>query len=130
MPNSFRWSGVLEGVLSAAAVLATLFLPVLAIGASFCAFGECATPTRDEVRLSQAIAAGLVLAVGATFVLAVRRGARWAWLWHLLVAMAAAASVLLFTLGIDWRELVREEPPPRNPDYVPCYSGSGECVGG
>lgn len=42
--------------------------------------------------------------------------------------MAVGASLLLSVPQIDWKS----DPPVHttNPDYVPCYSGSGDCVGG
>ncbi|MDO7867346.1 DUF6234 family protein [Nocardioides jiangxiensis] len=117
-----------EVAASLAAVAGAVFLPVFAIGTHICAFAECREPTTREIRVSQGVAVLLVATVLTTLLLAARRGARWSWLWHVSVAAVAGVAVIGFTLGVDWSP--DPEPVPRNPDYVPCYSGSGDCPGG
>lgn len=129
---------VTEALLSLVAVIGLLALPYLwMLSDAFCLSGDCPAPTAPEVARSQTVSALLVAAVVGVLVAALVNGARWRWLWHGLVASAAAASVLLFTLGVDWREVVAPdpEPVPHDPSRGVCFgvdeSGpSGHCPGG
>ncbi|WP_436699395.1 hypothetical protein [Nocardioides sp. BYT-33-1] len=122
---------LVEALASATTVGVTLFLPLLQFGAYFCIGGPCGGPDADSVRLYRVLVAVLAGTAGITLLLAARRRARRALRWHALVALAGAASATVFAVpAIDWAQLLREDPPPPNPHYVPCHSGSNDCVGG
>jgi len=123
---------LLEATLSLVMVGMVLWFPFTSAVANACFFGDCSGPTPDDVRFYR-VSAGVFAAVTvAVFLVAHRRGARGAYFWHALVAVTGAASAIAFQVpDVDWAEQFRDEPPPTNPDYVPCYSGgSSDCPGG
>lgn len=121
----------LELLAALAVVIVVMLLPLAYVGAHLCAWGECSQPGPDEVRAYRVMVGVLVLAVPTTVVLAVRRRARLAVAGHVLLGVVAVLAALLFAMpSIDWAGLREDDPPPPNPDYVPCFSGSGDCVGG
>ncbi|MCG8153855.1 hypothetical protein GUY44_25495, partial [Pimelobacter simplex] len=121
----------LEMLASLGAVVVIVLLPLQYLGAHLCAWGECAVPGPDEIRTFRVLAGVLAVAVVTTLALAVRRRARLAVAGHAVVGVVGLVAALVFAMpGIDWAGLRQDEPPARNPDYVPCYSGSDDCVGG
>ncbi|MDQ6522201.1 DUF6234 family protein [Nocardioides sp. LHD-245] len=122
---------LVEALASAATAGIALFLPLLQFGAYFCIGGACGGPDADAIRLYRVLVAVLATTAATTLALAVRRRARRAIRWHAVVAVAGLGSAVLFAVpAVDWADLLREDPPPPNPHYVPCYSGSNDCVGG
>lgn len=127
-----HWAGVAEALVSLCCVTLIGFVAVNGFGAYFCLDpAGCPEPHGTPV-VAYRVAAGLLGAGVLTAVgLAVRRRARWAYLWHGGVALAAVVAVLLCAVpSIDWHALRNPEPHPPSTDYVPCYSGSGDCPGG
>ncbi|MBU2696277.1 DUF6234 family protein [Pimelobacter sp. 30-1] len=121
----------LELLASLAAVIVVVLMPLQFIGAHLCAWGECSVPGAEEIRTYRLMVLVLVVAVTTTLTLSVRRRAHVAVAGHAVVGLVGLAVALVFAMPtIDWADLRREEPPAPNPDYVPCYSGSGDCVGG
>ncbi|WP_408896321.1 DUF6234 family protein [Nocardioides sp. R1-1] len=126
-----RPAGLLEVAASTCAVLLTLATAWHGFGVYFCLGGLCPGPTGGEVLAYRLLVSALGLAVVASLALAVRRRARSALLWHGLVALSAVATALVFAVpSIDLRELREPAPSPPDRGYVPCYSGSGDCLGG
>ncbi|GAA1509233.1 DUF6234 family protein [Nocardioides humi] len=122
---------LVEALASATAVGTALFLPLLYLGSHLCAFGECSVPGPEEIRTYRVLVTVLAAAAVTTLVLAVRRRARGAVVWHAVVALAGLVSAVAFAMpAIDGDALRHDDLPQPNPDYVPCYSGSGDCVGG
>ncbi|MBM7519315.1 DUF6234 family protein [Nocardioides nitrophenolicus] len=121
---------LVEALASAAAAGIALFLPLLQFGAYFCFGGGCG-PDPGAIHLYRVLVAVLAATAVTALILAVRRRARGMIRWHAAIALAGAASAVLFAIpAIDWAELRRDDPPPLDPSYVPCYSGSNDCVGG
>lgn len=122
---------LLEALASASTAGIALFLPLLWFGAYFCIGGACGGPGEGEVRLYRLLVTVLAVTAATAVLLAVRRRARRMVTWHAVVALAGLGSALLFAVpAIDWEDLLREDPPPPHPSYVPCYSGSDDCPGG
>ncbi len=126
------WLGAVEAALSLTTVGVVLWLPIHHLGAYWCLTAECPAPSQEEIRTYRLLAGGLATGIVATFTVAALRRARWAFAWHVAVALAGAASAVLFVVpAVDWGDVAREDPPPPNPDYVPCYSGPpNDCPGG
>jgi hypothetical protein len=117
-----------EAILSVVAVGLIAFLPVNAFLASF-----CLDPSGCDVHTTfvwgyRSAALALVLAVLGTLVLAVRRGATFAVVWHALVGLVGLAAALVFAVPAFSLDDTRSpDPQPSDPSPVPCYSGSADC---
>lgn len=122
---------VAEPLLSLLAVALVVFFPGNAFWAYFC-LQTCTGPPPENVWAHRVGVALLVLAVAGTIVLAVRRRARWAFVWHGLVALAGLVSAAVFAVPqVDWRALLDEPAPEPDRHYVPCHSGPpDDCPGG
>lgn len=130
-PTQRRPAGLTETAASLAALLLILLTAWTGFGVHLCLETPCDAPDAGEILAYRFLVAVLAIVVLATVVLAVRRRARWALLWHLVVAFAAVATAVLFAVPqIDVSELRQPEPPEPNPHYVPCRSGSNDCARG
>lgn len=119
-----------ETAASTAAVLLTLAVAWHGFTVHFC-LGSCPGPTSGEILVHRLLAAALGLAVVTALVVAARRGASWAMIWHVGMALVALFTAALFAVPtIDWQDLRTPDPVPTGPSYEPCYSGSNDCVGG
>jgi O-antigen ligase len=121
------------GPLEITAALATVGLTLATfwhgLTVYFC-WSDCQGPDDSEILAHRLLTAGLALAVVTTLVTATLRRGRWVFLWHLTMAGIALVVALLTAMPqIDW-DGGQSPPPAPGPDYVPCYSGSNECVGG
>lgn len=122
--------------LSAASSCLVVYLPLHYLGSRLCFFGECSQPGPDEIRTYRIVVVALVVTLVATFVVAARRRARWAFAWHVTVALAGLAAAVLFSMpsvGIADApgDAPRDDPPSPGHDYVPCHSGPpNDCPGG
>lgn len=124
-----RPAGPLEITAALAAVGLTLVTFWHGLTVYFC-WGGCDGPTATEVLVHRLLTGGLAIAVLTTLVTAALRRGRWVFLWHLAVAAVALVVALLTAMPqIDW-DGTPTPPPGPGPDYVPCYSGSNDCVGG
>ncbi|KRB79654.1 hypothetical protein ASE01_23295 [Nocardioides sp. Root190] len=133
MPSALvrRPAGAAEASASIAAILLTFAVAWHGFGVYFCLGAHCSGPSDQEILTYRLLAGALGVAVLASLALAARRRATLAFVWHLAVTALAAAVALLFAVPqIDFRELTEPEPPAENPSYVPCHSGSNDCVGG
>ena len=129
------WLAPLEVLLSALTVCLAVLFPLLSMGAHLCAWGECGQPSSDDVRTYHVLLVVLVVSVVATGVVAVRRGAQTAFVWHGLVTAAAVASAFIFSISTAGPGEVPTPPVPDtdapSTNYVPCHSGPpNDCPGG
>ncbi len=126
-------AGVIEGLGSVMAVGAIVALAVNWFGAHLTFFGEPVVIVEEDVRNYWVILGGLAVGQLATWVGAVLRGARVAWGWHALVAVAGVAAAMLFAVT-SAGPVDDQKPEPPRPAYSGprCYSGgdSDECPGG
>jgi hypothetical protein len=130
-PAVRRPVGLAEVGASGAAVLLTLATAWHGFGVHFCIGASCPGPSDGEILAYRVLAGALAAAVLTSIALATARGAAVAFVWHLSVAVVAAAVAVIFAVPqVDLRELAEPEPPAENPAYEPCYSGSNDCVGG
>lgn len=130
-PDVRRPAGLGEASASLVAVLLTLAVAWHGFGVYFCLGGTCSHPTDQEILVYRLLATALGVTVVLSLALAARRRATAAFVWHLSVTVVAAGVGTLFAVPqIDVRELTEPETPAENPAYVPCYSGSNDCVGG
>jgi hypothetical protein len=124
---------VLEGLGSVIAIGAMVALAVNWLGAHLTFFGEPLVIDEDYVRHYWVIVGLLAMAQLATWVGAVVRGARMAWSWHALVAMAGVTAAILFAVT-SAGPVDDQKPEPPRPTYTGprCYSGgdSRACPGG
>ncbi len=119
-----------EAATSILAAALVLWLPLHHVGVYFC-LGECPGPTAEDIatyRVLVGLLAGLIV---ASFGLAVVRRARWAWAWHVTLAVAGVLSAAVFAVPtVDWADLLRPDPPSYD-GGVPCHSGPpNDCPGG
>jgi hypothetical protein len=126
-------AGVFEGLGSLIAIGAIAALAADWFGAHLALFGEPVVIDEEYVRDYWAIVGGLAVGLVATWVGALLRGARVAWGWHALVAVAGLAAALLFAVT-SAGPVDDQQPQPPHPAYTGprCYSGgdSEECPGG
>ena len=124
-----RPAGPLEITAALAAVVLTVATFWHGLTVYFCWYG-CDAPSDSEILVHRLLTGGLAVAVLTTVVTAALRRGRWVFLWHVAVAAVALAVALVTAMPqIDW-DGSRTPPPGPGPDYVPCYSGSNDCVGG
>ena len=113
-----------EVVLSLATLAGIWWLFFNVVAAYWC-FGGCeAEPSQENIWRYRVGAVATVVAVVGTFAAAWRRRARWAWVWHTLIAMAALASVVTFAVPEPHLELSFEPAAPSHPQ---CMSPGPEC---
>jgi len=124
------WLRAVEVLCSAAAAILVLTFPIYSAGVSWCLEG-CVEPHPDEIRDYRRLLGLFAALVLTTLVLARCRRAAWrTFAWHAAVAIAGAASAVVFSVPeIDFAELLREDPQPYRSEN-PCHSGSNECTGG
>jgi Family of unknown function (DUF6234) len=125
-------SGALEGLGSATAVLAIVALALNWFGAHLTFFGAPVVIDDEYVRNYWVLVGVLTLSELVTWVGAVRRRARAAWVWHSVVALTGLVAAVLF--AVTTAGPVVDQPEPSPPSYTGprCYSGGGshECPGG
>jgi len=100
------------------AIGAIAALAVNWFGAHLAFLGEPVVIDKEDVRNYWAILGALVVGQLATWVGAVLRGARVAWGWHALVAMAGVAAAVLFAVTSAGSVDDQKPEPPR-----PAYTG-------
>ena len=127
-----RPAGLAETGASTLAILLVLATAWHGFGVYFCLGSSCPGPDAGQILTYRLLAGALACAVVAALALAVRRGARWALLWHLAVAAAAFLVAVVFAVpSIDLDDLREPDRPERNPEYTPCHSGPpNDCPGG
>ncbi|WP_028653488.1 DUF6234 family protein [Nocardioides halotolerans] len=130
-----RRGSALEPLASLVSVLLVVVLGLNWIAAHLTFFGDPVDIDEEYVRNYWVLLALLGASLLATWVSAVRRGARRAWVWHGLVALAALAAALVF--AVTTAGPVQDDPPdpppsPSGPGAPGCHSGgdSSGCPGG
>jgi hypothetical protein len=122
---------LLELLLSLLMAGMVLLFPVAHAITYACFLGQCSEPGTDEIRSYWTMAAVFVTVAILVFVVARRRGAGAAYVWHGLVTLVGLASAIIFQIPtVDWADLLREDSPPPSSPNVPCHSGSNDCPGG
>lgn len=127
-----RRAAVLAGLEAVGLGLGAVLVVVLAgqwFGIYFLLMGEqpdvsAAEETRFVVTATACFAL-VALGLGAALV----AGHRWITALGVAVLVAALAVVIVLPVPSDRWEVVEQVEGP-GPDYRPCYSGSGDCVGG
>lgn len=115
-------------LLTLGSAFVTFVLTVELVRRAFSASLSPQPPTSDIV--GYWVTAGIMLAlqVGLLVRAIVRRRVGLVFIASVALIMALGVALLMSVPRIDWRA----EPPAStiNPNYRPCYSGSGDCIGG
>jgi hypothetical protein len=116
---------LVEVLLSFGVLCGILWLFVNALDTYWC-IGACDnTPDGDHIWRFRVLAAGTAVAVVGTFATAWHRRARWSWMWHILVGVAAVVAIAAFAVPqLDLRDL---DNRPVSPSHPQCMSPGPDC---